>query len=209
MVLTFRRVFMRLTLDFGRIYLRGIASRRRRSLLAVLAAPIAVLATIIGTAGIASASPSRVTVPDTPVVTIHLTYASSYCVGVKNDNNHAGAAVWLYKCAQAKSDQWYESEYECPGGEGQPQCFVLVDRKNDQLCLGLNDVRAAVLQNCGYGGDLPSNFAVWNSTAQNGLRSTGWGVEGNLWTATDRNTAALSGQDRDAGGGGWWQWSGY
>jgi hypothetical protein len=204
---------MRLILDLSRIYLRGTASRRRRSLLAVLAATIAVLATITGYAGPASASPSGGIQPDTPVVTVHLTNASTYCADVKNDNNHAGAAVWLYKCSQSQSYHWYELATECPGELGQPQCFVLVDKANDTLCLGLGfhaaDARKAGLQNCGDGGDQPSGFAIWNAVAKNGLRNTGWGTEGDLVTATATSSAAIFGADRAAGGGGWWQWSGY
>lgn len=197
---------------------RFTASRRKLSVLAALVISFVTLGTVIGSAGIASASVSRSEIasasaavtPDTPPpFTIHLTNASSYCIDVKNDNNQAGAAVWLYKCSQAKSDHWNEFEYECPGQEGQPQCFVLVDAANTNLCFGLTDNRTADLQNCGNHGDLPSNYAVWNAVANHGLRDTGWGVEGDLWSPTATSKATLYGEDRTAGGGGWWEWSGF
>jgi hypothetical protein len=163
---------------------------------------------VMGIAGPASASP--VVTPDTPIVSIHLTNAKSYCVGVKNDNNHAGAGVWLYKCAQAKSHRWYELGYTCPGGFGQSQCMVFLDVKNTKVCFGLTASRTGTLLGCGQGGILPPYRAVWGPGAKNGLINTAFGtVEGSLWTAKAANKATLRGEDRQAGGGGWWRWSGF
>jgi hypothetical protein len=118
--------------------------RPTRVIVAALAALSSAFA-IVGLAVPASAAPSI----STPVVKVYLTFAPRYCADVKNDNNEAGALVWLYKCSQSKSDKWQEYQQECMGQEGQPQCFDFVDLQNDQLCLGLNNHRVAVLQKCG------------------------------------------------------------
>jgi hypothetical protein len=178
--------------------------RPRTVIVAALVALGSALA-IIGLAVPASASPST----STPVVKIYLTFAPRYCADVKDDNNSAGELVWLYKCSQSKSDEWQEYQQECIGQEGQPQCFDFVDVRNDQLCLGLDNHRVAVLQKCGYGGDNAPYSSIWGPTAKNGLRNNKWGTEGNLWTPRASNTSKLYGEDEDAGGPGWWQWSGY
>jgi hypothetical protein len=118
---------------------------------------------VLGPAGASSAAPVPSPTPDTTNVTIHLTNAKSYCAAVKNDNNHAGATIWLYKCAHAKADHWYEHDSVQCGISGQNICSYFVDTKNfgdHSVCLGMNGARKVVLQGCGKFGKsyLPRSY---------------------------------------------------
>lgn len=190
---------------------RSERARKSRRPVMVLVAALAALGPALAIIGLAAGPASAAPLADAPPITIHLTNASSYCVDVKNDNNSANNPVYLYKCSQAKSYKWDELEgVTCPGDPGPQDCLVFVDAQNTSVCFGLNDNRDAVLLGCGQGGALAPYRAVWVPSGTNGLVNTAFGTpEGSLWTPKDSNTSPLSGQDRQAGGPGWWQWSGF
>ncbi|MGO9079588.1 MAG: hypothetical protein ACLQDY_11180 [Streptosporangiaceae bacterium] len=161
----------------------------------------------------ASAMPQTPLRPDTPNVYIHLTHAPSYCAAIKNDNNHSGATIWLYKCAQAKSKNWYEVDgVECGDG-GQYICSYFIDVKNfgrHSLCLGMNGARKVLLQGCGGNGNeyLTSELWIQDTGPEDGWRNFDWGGMGDLAVAKDRQTDPLYGVDASSGCGGcWYRWS--
>jgi hypothetical protein len=143
-------------------------------------------------------------------VTIHLTNSSTLCADVKNDNNNAGAAIWLYSCAQGKSVHWNTISGRQCGTSGQFICSVFVDAKNTSICLGLNAARNAVLQNCGPDGINAPYQSQWivDTGPENGWRSFAWGGLGDLVVASNKQGDLLYGTDVTAGCGGcWYHWS--
>jgi hypothetical protein len=175
--------------------------------LAAFAASVAAAAMIsMALPGTASATVAGVT-SDTPVVTIYLTNAPSYCADVKDDNNTPGTTVWLYQCSQSKMDRWLEfSGLECGTG-GQYICDEFVDAANYNVCLGLNAARYAILVNCGPNGAGDPADGLWIPNSGNNLRNFEWATLGDLAAPTTTPTARLYGENLSEGG--WHQWSGY
>jgi hypothetical protein len=184
--------------------------RPRGSWLAVLPALVAIATvTSLGSAGAASAAPPGSAAPDVPNVTIYLTNASSYCADVKDSVNSAGTAIWLYKCSGGKSEHWYEfGDVECGNG-GQDICSYFVDTRNENVCLGMNGARNVVLQGCGPNGAGYTTSELWilDTGTERGWRNFGWGPNGDLAVASDKQGDLLFGTDASAGCGCWYHWS--
>jgi hypothetical protein len=93
---------------------------------------------------IATAAPAFAT----PVVTICLTNAPSFCADVEDSDNVANQPIWLYQpSAGAKDYKWYEVPVPCSAsyclcdGVG---CVEFEDVQNPNLCLGISNNLAAI-----------------------------------------------------------------
>ena len=194
-----------------RLWLERIGLRRSRRWLAVFAAPVAITTmTVLAPAGAASAAQAAPLMPDVPNVTIYLTNASSYCADVKDSNNVSGTTIWLYKCAQGKSEHWYEIDGVDCGTSGQYICSYFIDVRNTSVCLGMNGSRNVVLQGCGSNGNGYRTSELWitDTGSENGWRNFDWGSNGDLAVASDKQGDKLYGTNASAGCGGcWYHWT--
>jgi len=193
-----------------RLFYDSCRSRKRRWRLAIFAALVTITTLAsLGSAGAASAASARLAAPDVPNVTIYLTNASSYCADVKDSVNSAGTAIWLYKCSGGKSEHWYEfGDVECGNG-GQDICSYFVDTRNKNVCLGMNGARNVVLQGCGPNGAGYTTSELWilDTGTERGWRNFGWGPNGDLAVASDKQGDLLFGTDASAGCGCWYHWT--
>jgi hypothetical protein len=189
---------------------RKMAVTRRRRWLAVFAVPVAISClAVLAIASPVSAAPSAPQV-DTPNVTIFLTNERSYCADVKNSVNKAGTAIWLYKCSLGKSEHWYDVGGQNCGVLGTPQCDEFIDVRNTSLCLAMNASRKVVLQGCGRNGQNPPEQSLWvvDTGPENGWRNAGWGPEGDLAVASDKQGDLLGAADVSASKCHcWYHWS--
>jgi hypothetical protein len=205
---------MRVRPDITRLSDGSRRSRGRRRL-AVFAASVAITTmSAFLSAGGAAAAPAAPLIPDTPNVTIFLKNSPSFCADIKNDNNHAGATIWLYKCSQSKSDHWYEIDGVDCGTTGQFICSYFIDVQNygaNSVCLGMTGARNVVLQTCGNNGNeyLTSELWIQDTGSENGWRNYNWGPSGDLAVASNTATDPLFGVDAGGGGGCqcWYRWS--
>lgn len=198
--------------DLKRLQHERVGSRKRRRWLAIFAAPVAIIVmAFLAPAGAANAVPAKPSQPDTPNVTLYLTNASSYCADVKNSNNTAGAAIWLYKCSAGKSEHWYEVDgLQCGSGSPEFICAELIDVRATGLCMSMNGSRKVVLQNCGSNGNGDPVESLWipDTGAENGWRNLSWGPSGDLAVASNKQGDALYGVNASAGCGGcWYRWT--